>query len=223
MTPVPPGVPATLSSTAVLPPDPLRPARPTVLGEAFAGVLGAAQADAPWAYERLFRGFGPAVLGFVRVQGAEDPDGLANEVFLRAFTNLRGFTGDESAFRAWLFTIAHHAIVDERRRRARRPARADTDVPDRPVEGADTAALEHLSRDDVRALLDDLTPDQRTVLLLRLFGGQTVEQVAHTVGKRVGAVKALQRRGLAALRRRLEAEGSSTKPSGGGRTPPGRP
>jgi RNA polymerase sigma-70 factor (ECF subfamily) len=59
----------------------------------------------------------------------------------------------------------------------------------------------------VHELLAELTPDQRDVLLLRVVADLTVEQVAEVVGKPAGAVKALQRRGLAALRRLVEAEG----------------
>jgi RNA polymerase sigma-70 factor (ECF subfamily) len=48
----------------------------------------------------------------------------------------------------------------------------------------------------VRAAIDQLPPDQRSVLLLRILGDLTIEQIADAVGKRPGAVKALQRRGL---------------------------
>jgi hypothetical protein len=46
--------------------------------------------------------------------------------------------------------------------------------------------------------------DQRSVLLLRILADLTIEQVAQAMGRSVGAVKALQRRGLRALRTRLE-------------------
>jgi RNA polymerase sigma-70 factor (ECF subfamily) len=59
----------------------------------------------------------------------------------------------------------------------------------------------------VRAVLDRLVPDQREVLLLRILGDLTVEQVAGLVGKSPGAVKALQRRGLAAAEKIVRAEG----------------
>jgi RNA polymerase sigma-70 factor (ECF subfamily) len=52
-----------------------------------------------------------------------------------------------------------------------------------------------------------LSPDQQTVLLLRLFAELTIEEVATVIGKRPGAVKQLQRRGLVALRRELREEG----------------
>jgi len=72
---------------------------------------------------------------------------------------------------------------------------------------AEQAALSRLSAQRVSQLCEQLVPDQRDVLLLRLVGGLTVEQVAAGVGKSPGAVKALQRRGLAATRKLLEREG----------------
>jgi RNA polymerase sigma-70 factor (ECF subfamily) len=58
----------------------------------------------------------------------------------------------------------------------------------------------------LRALIEALTPAQRDVLLLRIFGGLTVEEVARAVRRRPGAVKALQRRGLETLRRMAETQ-----------------
>ena len=52
-----------------------------------------------------------------------------------------------------------------------------------------------------------LSPDQQSVVLLRVIADLTVEQVARVIGKRPGAVKALQRRGLAALEREISKEG----------------
>ncbi len=184
-------------------------------GTAFPEVLAAAQADSPWAYRRLFEWLARPVAGYLRGQGADDPDGLANDVFLRAFTNLGGFRGDEDRFRSWVFTIAHNHLVDERRRRGRRPV-----VDDRPLEehtasdDTEAAALDRVGGERVRRLLDELSPDQRDVLLLRIVADLTVEQVAGTMGKTPGAVKQLQRRGLAVLRRRLEDEATAAGLSG---------
>lgn len=76
-------------------------------------------------------------------------------------------------------------------------------APDDP----ETEALDRLSSDRVRSLFEDLTPGQRDVLSLRIIGELTLEETAEALGKRVGAVKALQRRGLAAVRKRIEREG----------------
>ncbi len=72
---------------------------------------------------------------------------------------------------------------------------------------ADEQAFEALASQRVRHVLGRLAVDQQAVLLLRILGDLTVEEVARVLGKRVGAVKALQRRGLAAARKELESEG----------------
>jgi RNA polymerase sigma factor (sigma-70 family) len=179
------------------------------IGPDFDSVLCAAQSGAPWALERLYQVFSPAVLGYLRVQGAADPEDLSNEVFLGVFQRIGTFSGDEDRFRSWVFTIAHSRLIDDRRRASRRPqvVQDHTDVPvDRPGGNAEQDAMERLSRRRVQALCEELVADQRDVLLLRLMAGLTVEAIAESLGKSEGAVKALQRRGLANLRKVLERD-----------------
>jgi RNA polymerase sigma factor (sigma-70 family) len=175
--------------------------------EPFERVLSAAQADAPWAYERLYRSLSPSVCGYLRIQGAADPEDLTSEVFLGAFRGIRAFAGDEAQFRSWVFTIAHRRLTDERRARGCRPSITDATLPDTAGGDVEEEALRRLSADRVRTLCAGLAPDQADVLLLRLVSGLTVEAVAGVLDKTPGAVKALQRRGLCALRKHLEREG----------------
>lgn len=179
------------------------------IGPDFDLVLQAAQSGAPWALERLYQVVSPAVLGYLRIQGAADPEDLANEVFLGVFQRIGAFAGDEDRFRSWVFTIAHSRLIDDRRRTSRRPQT----VPDaavlpaeHPGGNAEEEALARLSSRRVQALCEELVPDQRDVLLLRLMAGLTVEAIAESLGKSEGAVKALQRRGLANLRKVLERD-----------------
>jgi RNA polymerase sigma-70 factor (ECF subfamily) len=184
-------------------------------GPAFDDVLAAAQAGAGWAFEVLYRDLAPAVTGYLRLHGALEPDDLASETFVGVFTGLASFTGDEHALRAWVFTIAHRRLVDDWRRRSRRPQLADdpAEGPD-PVGGdVEDDVLGRLGGDTVEQLCGLLPPDQRAVLLLRILADLTVEQVAAVLGRSTGSVKALQRRGLRALRDHLEREAS---PVGGG-------
>ncbi len=183
-------------------------------GGKFDAVLTAARDGAPWALERMFTALAPVVTGYLRVQGSAEPEDLTSEVFVAVLRNVRDFQGDEAGFRSWVFTIAHRRLLDERRRRARRPP------PEHPADTAAAFAAELAAPDDVegavdralgvdrvRALCERLVPDQRDVLLLRLLGDLSIEQVAETLGKSTGAVKALQRRGLLAIGRLLEREG----------------
>jgi RNA polymerase sigma factor (sigma-70 family) len=179
------------------------------IGPDFDSVLLAAQSGAAWALERLYQALSPVILGYLRVQGAADPEDLTNEVFLGVFQRIGAFTGDEERFRSWVFTIAHSRLIDDRRRVSRRPQLAP-DPGDAPAEhpggDAEQDALERLSSRRVQALCEELVPDQRDVLLLRLMAGMTVEAIAESLGKSEGAVKALQRRGLANLRKVLERD-----------------
>ncbi len=153
----------------------------------------------------------PRVLGYSRGQGVEDADAVANEALYRALRDIGGFAGDARKFRSWVFTIAHNLIIDDRRRRSRRPSTVPLDRAPEGVSGGDLGDVA-VTRVEARRMLrwiDELSPDQRDVLLLRLVSDLPINEVATIVGKRPGAVKALQRRGLAALRRRLDAEGVS--------------
>ena len=178
------------------------------LGASFDGVLAAARRNTPWAYERLWRALSPGVVSYLRLQGAWDAEDLTSEVFLGAFRNLRSFSGTEDQFRGWLFTIAHRRLVDEHRRATVRPAwSGNGTVPDRRGGDVEEDAWRELAEGRVRELCRHLPPGQRDVLLLRMVADLTVEQVAAALGRTPGAVKALQRRGLAALRAILEQEG----------------
>ncbi len=155
----------------------------------------------------LYTEFAPRVLGYLRARGAAEPDDVLGEIFLQVVRDLARFAGDEADFRAWLFTIAHHRLLDERRRRGRRPADPappETITAAGPVANSEEEALERLELERVRHLISGLAPDQQNVLLLRLVGDLTVEQVARALGKRAGAIKSLQRRGLAAIAKELE-------------------
>jgi RNA polymerase sigma factor (sigma-70 family) len=175
--------------------------------DGFESTLHAARAGAEWAWDRLYRQLAPAVRGYVRAQGVAEPDDVVGEVFLAVVRELPSFSprGDaERDFRALVFTIAHRRAVDDLRRRGRRPvAPAPPEVlAETAGAGGDVADEAMASLDEARvvAAIADLPVDQRAVLLLRILGDLTVDEVARAVGKRPGAVKALQRRAL----RRLE-------------------
>jgi RNA polymerase sigma-70 factor (ECF subfamily) len=67
-------------------------------------------------------------------------------------------------------------------------------------------ALEELVSAELGAAFEQLTDIQGDVLALRILGRLTLEETAQALGKRVGAVKAAQRRGLIALQQRVDLE-----------------
>lgn len=178
----------------------------------FPQVLEAARMGAEWAWNVLYRDLSPPVLRYFRAGGASEPEDLTGEVFVHLVTGLGRFEGAERDFRAWVFTIAHRRLIDARRRAARGPsvpAPAEDITRAGPVGNAEDEALEEVQRARVERVLARLTPDQRDVLMLRILADLSVEETARAVGKSPGAVKALQSRGLSALRRAIASEAVS--------------
>lgn len=186
------------------------------LGERFETVLAAARAGADWAWADLYHDLVGTVRGYVRSQGASDVDDLVGEIFLGVVRSLSRFDGDESAFRAWVFTIAHHQVIDDRRRRQRRrtdPAATETLEAHLPAVAVESEAVERLTAEEVSALLGRLTDEQRQVMTLRLIAGLTLPEIAEVIGRSENATKALQHRALAALRRQLDRHPYPNRPS----------
>jgi RNA polymerase sigma factor (sigma-70 family) len=177
--------------------------------ERFGSLLAAARDGDEGAWKELFDELAPLVLGYLRANGAPDAEDVLGETFLQVARDISTFEGDESGFRSWVFTIAHHRLIDARRHSARRPVELAAEPPE-PRGRADDAAeeaLERIGSERVQRILASLSEDQRVVLLLRLVADLSVEDVARAIGKRPGAVKALQRRGLAAVKRALGRKG----------------
>ena len=180
--------------------------RQPMIGEGFEGVLAAARTGAEWAWTALYRQLAPAILGYLRAQGAPEPEDLTAEVFFQIVKSLHQFEGSEAAFRSWVFVIAHRKLVDDSRYRGRRPIEpAASGVVEAHASSGNVEeeAITGLTADRVSELMAELTPEQRDVLLLRILGELTVPEVAEAIGKRPRAVQALQQRALSRLRKRL--------------------
>lgn len=177
-----------------------------IIGEQFESNLAAARTGAEWAWTNLYRQLSPLVLGYLRAQQVPEPEDLTAEVFYQVVRSLGTFQGGEAEFRSWVLVIAHRKLIDDYRYRGRRPAEpAGSEVLESrtPTGNVEHEALDRLSETDFRQLLAGLTTEQRDVLLLRMLGGLSVPEVAAAIGKRPGAVQAMQQRALAKLRRRL--------------------
>ena len=156
--------------------------------------------DATAAYRQL----AARVLGYLRAQGAVDPEDLLGEVFLQVARDGERFRDahDPEAVRRWVFTIARHRAVDAARRARRRPSTAGSEVPDLGAPPGPEAIDPELV-----AALRRLTDDQREVVVLRFVADLPLEAVAAVTGRRVGAVKALQHRALENLRAAVSQPG----------------
>ena len=178
-------------------------------GHSLDSAVTAAKNGADWGWTALYKALAPTLTGYLRAQGAREPEDLMAEVFLQAVRSIDRFCGNGTAFRSWIFSIAHNKLVDDVRLRKRRPVDLVPDAGHNMVHpnNVEDQAFRNMADRKVREMFSQLTPDQRNVLYLRMIGGLTLEEVAKVVGKPLSAVKALQRRGLGAIKRQLPAQG----------------
>src|SRR5829696_2552152 len=158
----------------------------TMIGPEFPVVLKAAAGGDEDAFGRLWRDLQPRLLRYFAVAAPAVAEDLASETWLGVVRGLGRFSGGEPAFRAWVFTIARHEVLDWRRRAARRP------TEDLPANGLAEQAT--------------LPADQAEAIVLRVVAGLEVQRVAELMGKRPGTVRVLTHRGLRRLAERLGAD-----------------
>ena len=178
------------------------------LGEQFPEILEAARLGTEWAWRVLHDDFAPGLIAYLSARGASDPEDLAGEAFLGLYRALPRFDGGYPELRTLAFTIAHHRLLDDRRSRRRRPEAGPGEAL-REVQGpadVEGEVIENIRTEEIRRLIETLSPDQQQVLLLRIIGGLGAEEIARVVGKGAWAVRALQRRGLAALGKKISRE-----------------
>jgi RNA polymerase sigma factor (sigma-70 family) len=177
--------------------------------DSFERTVRAAQGGDGRAFGVLYESLARRVLTFVSLRGAADPEGTVSDVFVKVFTNLGTFRGNEAQFSAWVFTIARNTLIDEARRRRRRvdESELDSETAEGLVAGdVESDVMARLGDEWMREQLEVLTPDQRDVVVLRIAGDLSLEAVADVLGKRVGAVKAMQRRAFRTLAKNLGTE-----------------
>ncbi len=162
------------------------------------------------------RGFDLAVLGDIydfyspglvryatRLLGEIDlAEECVAETFSRFLKALRNGGGPRDSLQAYLYQVAHHWITDYYRRQPP-PTFPLNETFASDLGDPALTAMDVLEREQVRAALMQLTPEQREVVVLKYLEGWENADIATLLGKPVGAIKALQHRALDALRRQV--------------------
>ncbi len=141
---------------------------------------------------------------YYRARDAADAQDLTNDVFLRLVESIRSFEPARGTFRTWIFGIAHHRLVDYRRRQAVRDHEPLTEALANSGDHPSTQAEAWLTRERLRQALHGLTEDQRQVVVLKFIEGLSNTEVAQILRKSEGAINALQYRALRTLRQVLD-------------------
>jgi RNA polymerase sigma-70 factor (ECF subfamily) len=150
------------------------------------------------AWDELYDTYFPKMYRYlyVRIGHRDVAEELAAEVFEQACRGVHRFQYRGVPFASWLYRVAHNVMVDWQRRQKRNP--------EVPVLG-DFAGASHIdridARDELAKALSTLTREQRQVLLLRHIEGHSAASAGALMGKKENAIRALEFRALASLRR----------------------
>jgi RNA polymerase sigma-70 factor (ECF subfamily) len=159
------------------------------------------------AFGQLYDAYMERIYRFVyfRVEDQQTAEDITSQVFLKAWSNLDRFQFSRTPYLAWLYTIAHNAVIDHYRTRKVTTALDDVQLsqPDHSEQVENEIDLT-VEMGSVKMALQSLTDDQQKVLTLKFIEGMSNNEIARHLGKREGAIRALQMRGLQALAKQLE-------------------
>ena len=178
------------------------------LGAMSARLLAVAERGDRAAFADLYRHFGPRVRAYLLRAGgdASRVDDILQETFAAVWRKAGQYDSGRASAAAWIFAIARNQRIDAFRR-DRRPEFDPDDPafrPGPPPEGEETLATRE--RDEaVRAALAALSEEQREVLRLSFFEGETYAAIAIHTGIPLGTVKSRARLAFGNLREELRS------------------
>jgi RNA polymerase sigma-70 factor (ECF subfamily) len=159
------------------------------------------------AFGELYDAYVDSIYRFIylRVEDQQTAEDITSTVFLKSWEKLGSYKERGVPFRAWLFRIARNAVIDHyRTRKEAAPLEAVVNTYDTDARTVSESVGTRLEAEKVIEVMQQLTADQRNVLTLKLVHGLNTKEVARALGKRQGAVRALQMRGLQALAKSME-------------------
>jgi RNA polymerase sigma-70 factor (ECF subfamily) len=169
-------------------------------------IVDAAKTGDEAALAELYNLYFPRVYRYIlaRMGNPYDAEDLTEEVFLRVLDAIGRFQWREAPFSAWLFRIAHNAVISQRRKEGARGRSSplsealavDSQGPEEMVEN-------RLALNEIMKAAETLPEAQRRVISLRFAAGLTVAETARAMGKGEGNVKVIQHKAIAKLREML--------------------
>ena len=166
-------------------------------------IVDAARTGDEQALSQLYLLYFPRVYRYIlaRTGNQYDAEDLAEEVFMKVLEAINRFQWREAPFSAWLFRIAHNAVISKRRKETSRGKSTQlTDIYATDADGPEILVESRLAVREVMAAAQKLPDAQRQVIALRFGAGLTVAETARAMGKGDGNVKVIQHKAIAKLR-----------------------
>ncbi|MFC5748654.1 sigma-70 family RNA polymerase sigma factor [Actinomadura rugatobispora] len=173
-------------------------------------VLRARDGDAE-AFGALYDHYVDLVYRYVYYRVGSHPltEDLTSETFLRALRRMPSFSWQGKDFGAWLVTIARNLVADHFKSGRYRLEICTAELlepPGMPQDGPERVVLDSMTNLTLLEAVRDLGSEQQECVVLRFLHGLSVAETALVMGKKTGAIKALQYRAVRSLARMLPAD-----------------
>jgi len=156
------------------------------------------------AFARLYACYVERITRYVyfRVTDHQLAEDITSRIFIKMLERLKTYQVGQSPVIAWLYRMAHNAVVDHYRLKRTFISLEDANQAEvRHEDGIDEKLDLQIKSQQLRAALQVLTEEQQRVLILRFIDGLSTREIARQLGKREGAVRGLQMRALQKLSR----------------------
>ncbi|GAB4109711.1 MAG: sigma-70 family RNA polymerase sigma factor [Roseiflexaceae bacterium] len=174
-------------------------------GESESAIVARAKDGDPEAIGWLYERYAPMVRRYVaaRVGDPQLAEDICGDVFVKVIESLSRYEDRGWPFSAWLYRIAYARTMDIMRQARRRPSVPLDETLPGDENTLDETIVSKVAYLELQQVMNVLTNDQRTVLRLRFGEDRSLAEVAESLGRTVGSIKALQHRGLTRLAEEL--------------------
>ena len=176
---------------------------PTATGPDVWGMVRRAQEGDAEAFGELYDHYVTLVhrYAYLRVGDRATAEDVTSETFVRALRRIDSLSFQGRDVGAWLVTIARNIVLDHVKSSRYRleVTTADMRDADRATDGPEDAVVAHLTNRELLACVQQLGSEQQECIVLRFIHGLSVAETAEIMGKKDGAIKALQHRAVRRL------------------------
>lgn len=171
-------------------------------------LIARAKAGDADAISALYERYAPQIQRYIaaRLGDPIQAEDVCGDVFVKVLESLARYEDRGWPFSAWLYRIAYARTIDVLRQSRRRHAVPLDERQLGALEPPDDAVMSRIAYHEIKGAMDILTREQQIVLRLRFDEDRSLAEIAQSLGRSVGSVKALQHRGLLRLAQELGSQ-----------------
>ena len=157
-----------------------------------------------FAFTRIYDEYFTKVYRYIYslVGNQTEAEDLAQDVFIKALHAIGSYKFKGAPFSAWLFRIAHNQVIDYWRKQKKEKTTTLDEAITVTSENNPVTMIEQMSElEELTTALKKIPEAQGEVVSLRFISGLSIAEVAESLGKREGTIKALQFKGIASLKK----------------------